>query len=270
MKALRRATGPLAAAGRLVRGRAASGGAAVLCYHDVVAGQGGQEVSLDLNVSVGQLRRHLGLVRRLGYRFVSLPELTARAAGRQPVDGLLAVTFDDALAGVARHAVPLLVELEVPATIFAVSSVWGNHPPWWAGSGPTMTREELLEAHAVGMTVASHTRTHPSLPTLTAGGLDHELAGSRSELEDLVQVPVQLLAYPFGHHDSAVRGAAAAAGYVAAYTFLNGRVTGTEDRLRLPRFTMGRHHDRRRLAYHLSRAPESWPDHQQDRVTGEG
>ena len=267
MELVRRARGPLVAAGRLARGRATSGGAVVLCYHDVVAEA---DASMDLNVSVAQLRRHLDLARTLGFRFVALPELTARVAEGQPVDGLLAVTFDDALAGVARHAVPILVELAVPATIFAVSGVWGSPPPWWVGSGPTMTRGELLQAHALGITVGSHTRTHPSLPTLQSDGLAEELAGSRSELEDLVQAPVELLAYPFGHHDSVVRGAAALAGYVAAYTFLNGRVTGDEDSLQLPRFTMGRHHDRRRLAYHLARPARSWPEHQRDRVTGDG
>ncbi|MCW2816684.1 MAG: hypothetical protein JWN84_4139, partial [Nocardioides sp.] len=39
-----------------------------------------------------------------------------------------------------------------------------------------------------------------------------------------------------------------------------------DDVLRLPRFTMGAHHGRLRLAYHLARPADSWPDHQLDRV----
>jgi peptidoglycan/xylan/chitin deacetylase (PgdA/CDA1 family) len=200
---------------------------------------------------------------------VPLVELSERARARRPLDGLVAVTFDDALAGVARHALPVLHDLGLPATLFTVSTMWGRTPPWWPGSGPTMTRTELVEAAAHGMTLAAHTRTHASLPRLPAAALREEVAGSRAELEDLAGVPVRQFAYPFGHHDPAVRDAVREAGYAAAYTFLNGRVTGVEDPLRLPRLTMGRHHTPTRLAYHLARGPGSWPDHQLDRVVGE-
>lgn len=262
----RKATGPLTAAARAATGRASRGGGVVLCYHDVVAGP---EVDLELNVTVTQLRRQLTLVRRLGYRFVGLAELTERTLAGQPVDGLAAVSFDDALAGVARHALPVLTELDVPATLCTVSTVWGQVPRWWPGSDRTMSRQELQEAVGLGLRLAGHTRTHASLPGLAAATLREEVSGCRAELEDLVQTPVDVFAYPFGHHDPAVREAVVEAGFVAAYTFLNGRVTGAEDRLKLPRFTMGHHHDRLRLGYHLSRAVGSWPDHQGDRVTGD-
>lgn len=241
----------------------------VLSYHDVVAGP---DVDLSLNVTAPRLRQHLLLLARLGFRFVPLSHLSGRVRAGEPVDGLAAVTFDDALAGVAHHALPVLLELQVPATLFTVSTMWGRPPRWWDGSGPTMTRAELLEARSLGLEIGAHTRTHPSLPGLVArngGLLREEVAGSRAELEDLVEAPVDIFAYPFGHHDATVREEVRSAGYAAAYTFLNGRVCGDEDPLRLPRFTMGRHHDRARLAYHLGRSPESWPDHQHDRVAGE-
>ena len=265
MSVLRRAVGPLGAAGRLVTGRAPRGGGVVLCYHDVVPGP---DVQLDLNVTLSQLRRHLALVKRLGYRFAPLAELTERARAGEALDGLAAVTFDDALAGVARYALPVLVEMDVPATLFTVSTMWGQRPRWWAGAGRTMTRAELLEARSLGLTFAAHTRTHPFLPTLGASALREEVDGSRRELEDLVEAPVDIFAYPGGHHDPAVREAVAAAGFTTAFTFLNGRLTGAEDLLKLPRFTMGRHHSQARLAYHLARSASSWPDHQGDRFEG--
>lgn len=269
------AAGPLGAAARLATGRAARGGAVVLCYHDVVLGPGDRGAELDLNVTAGQLRQHLLLLRRLGYRVVPLGEITARVLAGRPTAGLAAVTFDDALAGVHHHGLPVLLELGVPATLFTVSTLWGSPPPWWEGSGPTMTRRQLEECRAHGLELAAHTRTHASLPTLTRPGvvdgaarLREEVSGSRAEIEQLVGHPVEVFAYPFGHHDERVRDAVREAGFTAAYTFLNGRVEGAEDPLRLPRFTMGRHHDRVRLAYHLARPPGSWPDHQLPVVTG--
>lgn len=264
-----RLSGPASAVCRLTTGRATHEGAVVLCYHDVVAGP---DVDLDLNVTATQLRRQLELCRRLGFRFVPLAELTRLAVAGVSVTGLVAVTFDDALAGVARHGVPILLELDVPATLFTVSTQWGRRPRWWAGSGPTMSRAELLECRDHGLTIAAHTRTHASLPTLSGVGqgtaLREEVAGSRAELEDLVQEQIEVFAYPFGHHDPVVRECVREAGFTGAYTFLNGRLSSDDDPLRLPRFTMGRHHGRTRLAYHLARSAASWPDHQEERVTG--
>jgi|GEM_PF-270555 len=266
-----RLSGPLGAAGRLATRRAPLGGGVVLAYHDVVAGPA---VDGPWSVTADQLRTHLDVVRRLGFRFASLTELTGRALRGESVDGLAAVVFDDALAGVSRHALPILHELEVPSTLMTVSTAWGAPPAWWPGSAPTMTRAELVEAVAHGVDLAAHTRTHQSLAALAdrgpsaAGELRDEVAGCRDQLEDITGSPVDLFAYPFGHHTPAVREAVEEAGYAAAFTFLNGRVTTGLDGLRLPRLTMGAHQSGPRLAYHLARAADSWPDHQLDRVSG--
>ncbi len=264
-----RLEGPLSAAGRLLTGRAGRGGGVVLCYHDVVAGP---DVDGPWSVTAAQLRTHLRVVRRLGFEFVTLADLTDRALRGEPVDNLAAVAFDDALAGVARHGLPILYELGVPSTLMTVSTAWGAPPAWWPGSAPTMTRAELVEAVAHGVDLAAHTRTHASLTALAAqpgGGLRDEVGGCRAELEDLTGAPVELFAYPFGHHDPAVREAVEEAGYRASFTFLNGRVETGLDRLRLPRLTMGAHQSAARLTYHLARSAASWPDHQLDRVAGE-
>ncbi len=252
-----------AASCRLVSGRAPRGGGVVLGYHDVVAGT---EAAPELNVTADQLRSQLGTVRRLGFRFVTLSELCRLVREGSSTDGLAAVTFDDALAGVGHHALPVLQELGVPATLFAVSAQWGLSPRWWPGSAPMMSRSELREAHHSGVTVGAHSRTHASLPGLGGARLHGEVAGCRADLEDVVEGPVRLFAYPFGHHDEEVRDRVDEAGYDAAFTFLNGRIAGAEDRFRLPRLTMGRHHGPARLAYHLARPAGSWPDHQVERV----
>lgn len=266
--AVDRLRGPAGAAGRLASGRAGRGGGVVLAYHDVV---GGSEVDGPWSVTAAQLRTQLRVVRRLGFRFVTLAEITGRVLQGRSVDGLAAVAFDDALAGVARHALPILHELEVPSTLMTVSTAWGHPPAWWPGSARTMTRAELAEAVAHGVDLAAHTRTHASLTALadtSPAALRDEVAGCRDELEDLTGAPVDLFAYPYGHHDPAVREAVETAGYAAAFTFLNGRVAPEADRYRLPRLTMGAHQSAARLTYHLSRSAQSWPEHQVDRVDG--
>ncbi|MCW2815747.1 MAG: putative polysaccharide deacetylase YxkH [Nocardioides sp.] len=251
------------AGGRLMSRRAPRGGAVVLCYHDVVADSHGAE---GLEVTASSLRAHLRTVRQLGFRFVPMSEISDRAVRGDDLDGLAAVSFDDALSGVSRHGLPVLLDLDVPATLMTPSTSWGHRPAWWLGAAALMTRAELVEAVEHGIDLAAHTRTHPSLTELDAAGLRDEVSGCRAELEDITGHAVTQFAYPFGHHSPAVREAVEEAGYGASYTFLNGRVRVGDDRHRLPRLTMGAHHDRVRLAYHLSRPASSWPDHQLDVV----
>jgi peptidoglycan/xylan/chitin deacetylase (PgdA/CDA1 family) len=241
----------------LLRGRAstAGNGAVVLGYHDVTTRAAG---NAPYTVTESRLRRHVEWMRHWGFRFVSLDTLVDALFVGAPVDGLAVITFDDGLVGVHEHAAPLLSRLGVPATAFVVTDVRGIVPPFWPEARRAMTTTELLEVEATGIALASHTRTHPSLPDIAPARRDDELAGSRRELEDLTGHLVDHLAYPSGHHDVAVRAAAAGAGYRAAFTFTDGRVRIGEDLLRLPRFSMTDRHHRLRLATHLSRRADAW------------
>ena len=249
-------------------GRARVHSAIILTYHDV-----GEDESSEVlyYLSPDRLRAQLSLVSRSGARFVTLAELVDAFLAGDPLDGLAAVTFDDGLVGVHHHALPVLLDLGVPATVFVVSDLPDTaHPPWYPGSARTMTRAELKELSDAGIQLESHTRTHADLPTLDETKLRDELTGSRAVIEDLTAKPVQFLAYPFGHHDDRVRAAAADCGYRAAFTFLNGRVTPGLDPYRLPRLNMWSGQGGLRLAYHLARPTWSWGDHQVERVSGPG
>jgi peptidoglycan/xylan/chitin deacetylase (PgdA/CDA1 family) len=230
-------------------------GAVVLTYHDVSDGP----ATLAGQVSSRELRKQLTAAQNWGLHFVDLRDLTRRLRSGDSVDGLGAVAFDDALVGVHRHAVPLLTDLGVPATVFVVSSRLGtSSPPWYPNADRTMTREELLESAAAGLEIESHTRTHPDLRELEAPALTDELVGSRAELEDLLGREVTLLAYPGGFCDRMARNSAEHAGYDAAFSFDPGRIEGGLDRYALPRLPMPARAGRLRLAYTLARPAASY------------
>jgi peptidoglycan/xylan/chitin deacetylase (PgdA/CDA1 family) len=237
-------------------------GGIVLAYHDVRPGP----AVTPFDVTPARLREHLERIRASGLLIVPAAEIAGAVDRDEPLDGLAAVTFDDALAGVHRHALPVLDELGVQATIFAVAEGLGERAAWWPEAGRTMHATELEEAVAAGWSLGSHTRTHPSLPVLGDDDLEDELADSRVRLEQRFGRSVTLLAYPSGHHNARVRAAAAAAGYDAAFTFLNGRVVPGVDRYRLPRLTMDARHSRPRFIYHLFRPSDAWPDTQLDAI----
>ena len=254
------ARGTAAMAGRHPRPR----GASVLTYHDVTD----DPANPTEQVSPAVLRAQLMAAVRWGVRFVPLPDLCERVLRGEPVDGLGVITFDDALVGVHRHGISVLAELDLPATVFAVSERLGTEAPaWYPGSDRVMTVDELREVAAAGVDVQSHTRTHADLPSIGGADLDRELAGSRAALGDLLGREVGYLAYPFGHYDARVRTAAREAGYRAAFTFRNGRVVPGLDPYLLPRVPMWTDAGRFRLAYNLARPTWSFPESQVDSVT---
>ncbi|MDQ6946269.1 MAG: polysaccharide deacetylase family protein [Actinomycetota bacterium] len=251
----------------LIRGRGRAHGAVVLAYHDITDYP---ESFTSYAVSTGRFRQHIELARRWGYTFVDLATIVDRAERPGDLDGLAAVVFDDCLAGVYRNALPVLVELGVPATLFAVTRALGTVPGWWPGSSRVMTNSELLEMSDVGCRLGSHTRSHLSLPSVGDGSLGDEVSGSRQDLEDRIQERVDLFAYPFGHHDPRVRDAVAKSGYRAAFSFLNGRVSTGLDPLRLPRINMHEGLATIRFAHHLARSAQRWPDTQLESVGDAG
>jgi peptidoglycan/xylan/chitin deacetylase (PgdA/CDA1 family) len=255
-----RALGAATALRLLVGGSLHTNGAVVFAYHDV----GPEASKADFFVTDQMLREQLSAARDWGLEFVDLATLVDALLTGERVDGLTAVTFDDALLGVREHALPVLAELGITATVFVVADALGRDPSWYPESERVLTADELRDVVAAGHRIGSHTLTHASLPAIDDAVLRSELAGSREKLSDLTSVDVDLLAYPHGHHDPRVRNVAAQAGYRAGFTFFNGRVTDGLDPFKLPRLTMSATHTRSRLAYHLARPSWSWPDHQVD------
>lgn len=240
-----------------------AGGAVVFAYHDIVASP---DDLYDYAVTAERFREQLTWASGWGVRFTTLAELVDRYRGGRSLDGLAAVVFDDGFAGVHRHAAPVLADLGVPSTLFAVTDELGRRPAWWPEAGRIMSRSELLELRDAGVDVGSHTRTHARLPTVGPTEKHEEVVASKAVLEDIVAHGVRLLAYPYGEHDPEARELAAGAGYAAAFTFLNGRVVHGLDPFRLPRLNMVQGLDRAHLAFSLARRARSWPDTQLDRV----
>jgi glycosyltransferase involved in cell wall biosynthesis/peptidoglycan/xylan/chitin deacetylase (PgdA/CDA1 family) len=205
-----------------------------LAYHGVADVPLGDDVHR-LFVSVGLLRSQIASLRRWGYEFVTFSrwaELVVAGRGR----GFTALTFDDGFADNLQTLVPLLHELDVPATVFVVSGRLGERH-WAYPDARLLTADELRELHAARVEIGAHTRTHADLSQLTYAAARRELEGSRSDLEDLLGAAVTTAAYPFGRASPDTIRAARDAGLAAACRALGlGRCDDPYD---LPRQDVG-------------------------------
>lgn len=104
-----------------------------------------------------------------------------------------------------------------------------------------MSGAQVRALHRAGMQVGAHTVSHPILAGLPAESARDEVLSSRSALEDLLQEPVTMFAYPNGKPDVDFRrettGIVRSCGFAAAVTTSWGVSSQETDVFELPRFT---------------------------------
>lgn len=104
----------------------AFGAGGVIAYHGV----GDSPHSPVMHISPGRLRDQLELLRSR-YRIVALRELVERWQRGASTRDCVAITFDDAYAGVAIHALPILRDLDIQATVFVTSDHAATGATYW-------------------------------------------------------------------------------------------------------------------------------------------
>jgi peptidoglycan/xylan/chitin deacetylase (PgdA/CDA1 family) len=183
----------------------------VLCYHQVreyTAADGAGARPLICPPAV--LQRQLEAVLAAGMQPVTGEALVDHLQLGTPLaDNAVLISFDDASGGQYTHALPILQRLGVPATFFVMTVVL-DRPNW-------LSRDDVRELDAAGMTVASHTWDHHPVTRYGAKDWATQLAKPREQLEKIVGRPVDLFAYPYGLWNRAALPHVQAAGYRAAF-----------------------------------------------------
>lgn len=157
-----------------------------LCYHDVqpvadVSGGGPARFSVPL----ASFELMLDTIAASGHRGCSLAE-----ARQAPGTARVAITFDDATSGQFEHAMPALRSRGMTATVYAVTE--------WVGRPGFMTWDQLRQIRDWGMSVQSHSRSHPFLSELGAPALRRELEESKATLDRELRQSTTEIAFPGG------------------------------------------------------------------------
>lgn len=177
-----------------------------LIYHDVTADtQWTAGGAAYFSVSAATFARHLELIQELNLRGCSIAGAIA-----QP-EGAVAISFDDGDIGQAVRAFPALAARNMTGTFFVTTS--------WVGSASYASWDQLREMRAAGMSIQSHTHTHPFLSELDASRLRDELRRSREVLDEKLEQRTTMIALPGGDAPRAdLRGLLAAEGYEVVAT----------------------------------------------------
>lgn len=208
----------------------------VVLYHHVGDARPGTYESL--TVTPERFQRQVAWLVRRGYRSLTVEELRRwkHERRRRPARRLL-ITFDDAYADIADAALPILCAAGLSAVVFVPTGCIGETNRWdsdMEGVHRVMTARQIQEWSERGIEFGAHTRNHVDLTRLAEAEARQEMAGSRADLEAIVDRPVTLFAYPYGHYDPRVVRIAGSI-FDLAFTADPGRNDGDTDPYQLKR-----------------------------------
>ena len=128
-----------------------------------------------------------------------------------PDSKIVCIFFDDAYLNQYEAALPILLENNFRATFGIIT----DHVGGGYDLMEYMSAGQMEELAAYGMDIASHTKTHAHLRTLTDEQLREELFDSKQTLEDM-GFTVSTMVYPYYEWDDRVVEYTINAGYLCA------------------------------------------------------
>ncbi len=184
----------------------------VLNYHQI------ENKNTSLSVDVNSFDTQMKFLVDSGCITITPDELYAGLRGEieLPPKPVL-ITFDDGYLDNYRNAFPILKKYGLRATIFIIPAFTSVQPGY-------MTWEQLKEMEQSGITIESHTLTHPKLEELPDDEIRSELLNSKTLLEQNLGHPIEFLAYPTGTYNLHIAGIAQDIGYKGAFTIKYGVV----------------------------------------------
>jgi peptidoglycan/xylan/chitin deacetylase (PgdA/CDA1 family) len=187
----------------------------ILAYHRIV-----DNPTSELDVTPKQLKAQFKFFKKNGYHPITAAQFIEYQQNPEMFpEKPLVITFDDGPKSHYTKAYRLLRRFRWKATFFIYTNVVAEK------SDTQITWKELKKMSKAGMDIQSHTVSHPFLTKKSAAGgadylewLKQELEGSKNLLEEKLQHPVFLLAYPYGWYNNFVEDMSFQAGYQGVFT----------------------------------------------------
>jgi peptidoglycan/xylan/chitin deacetylase (PgdA/CDA1 family) len=172
-----------------------------------------------LFVDVPTFRAHLALLRKRGWRALSLDEFLTTLDGAPAPKRSYLLTIDDGHESVLREAAPILAEEGIPSVLFVPPAVLGGPITWnpvYAGERLS-GKSEIATLAGSAMEVGVHSWDHTRMQGMDGAELDRHIVTARDEVEAMMGYRPRSFAYPFGTHDLPAREAMSGAGYAVSF-----------------------------------------------------
>ena len=145
------------------------GGTIILCYHSV---SNDKRFQCDnFNVSIENFKEQMELIKSTGLPVVSLDDI-----GKYPE--AIAITFDDGYGSVYTHALPILINLNFPFTVYVVSN--------WINTHDYLNERQLINLSNYA-SIGAHSLNHLNLNKISLSEANDEILQSKNKLEQIIE-----------------------------------------------------------------------------------
>ncbi len=216
----------------------------ILMYHYIsVPPDKNDRIRLDLSVTPANFDDQLNYLATYSYTTVSLYDVyDYLATGASLPPRPIVLTFDDGYRDAYENAFPLLRKYHMTGTFFVISDFSSSGNPAY------MDWAMIQEMSSAGMSIESHTRSHPDLRNRPNDFLVYQILGPIEAISAYTGRRPHFFCYPSGRYDDAAIRVLASADTWAAVTTqygtahtLVGAMTWTRVRIHgsttLPEFT---------------------------------
>lgn len=202
----------------------------ILMYHYVEYNTDEKDYLRDsLNIEPHIFERQILSLKQNGYSIVTPNQIYGtKNKYKKPI----ILSFDDGYEDFYTDVFPLLKKHNVPAVSYIIVNSIGK-PNY-------MNLEQISEISKSGLVeFGSHTMNHSWLKGQSEEKINSELVTSKTELENLLNLKITSVAYPYGVYDSLVLQFAQKAGYTNAVSTDEGVSDSVADLYKLKRIRPG-------------------------------
>lgn len=160
----------------------------ILMYHAIEENPWGIE---QLFVRDSEFEKQIKYLADNGYTPILFDDLENYESYRKPV----IITFDDGYRDNYDHAYPILKKYNFKAVVFLIANCL-DAPEY-------LTGEQIIEMKDI-VSFQSHTLNHYNLNNININTLETECVKSKSKIEELTGMRVNVLSYPYGKYNQAV------------------------------------------------------------------
>ncbi|MCX2432352.1 polysaccharide deacetylase family protein [Pedobacter sp. GR22-10] len=190
-------------------------------------------------ISHGKFLEFLNCIAEQQLQTTTFHEIVSQKLTAKDLKNRIIITFDDCAAELFEFAIPELLKRGMKAVFYMPSNHIDGENTWdieefAMSSVKLMNLDQLRHLLALGMEIGSHGENHIRLNKVSEATAYQDIAGSKQNLETLLQSPVYSFAYPYGkipakHQKMLVK---------AGYTFGLSIYTSVETRYTLRRFAI--------------------------------
>lgn len=189
----------------------------ILCYHNVISDSGvDRHDPFKQHLPVHLFLKHLDHLTN-NYCVVSLTEfLKSKRENRRLPHYSVVLIFDDGHQEFNSVAAAQLTKRKLPATVFLITDRTSGKLP--TNDEDFLSWREVQDLAAAGITIGSHTCSHPCLLDLPLEEVRRELADAKTAILSHLQQDEVPLSYPYGQTSEAISQLAKSLGYCCGIT----------------------------------------------------